>query len=173
MLYLDKAKLNVFLKSNGLNIARLAKRCGVSRQSIYNMLGGETVFNTIFERIVTYLNIHYSMITEEMKHADFITESFPDKIKLAALKLSAFAEKNSADLILFGSRAAGKKGIRHDFDFAINFHKKANDKGLKLLRQSIMDGVFPYRIDVVNLNSAPEWFKASIKGDIVYLRKEG
>jgi AcrR family transcriptional regulator len=173
MLFLDKTKLNALLKSNGLNIAKLAKHCGVSRQSIYNMFGKETVFNTTFERLVAYLNIHYSTITEETELASFIAKSFPDKIKLAALKLSAFAVKNSADLILFGSRAAGKKGLRHDFDFAVNFHKKANDKGLKLLRQSIIDSVFPYRIDVVSLNSAPEWFKASIKDDIVYLRKEG
>lgn len=172
MLYLAKTKFEALLKSRGLNIAKLAKQCGVSRQSIYNMLGGETVFNTTFDKMLSFLTVSYKDLTEEMDEATVILRSFPDKIKKIALSLENFCAKNSADLILFGSRAAGKKGVRHDFDFAVYFHKKTNDEGLKKIKRSLTDKAFPYRVDIVDLNSAPEWFTSSIKDDIVYLRKQ-
>lgn len=172
MLFVDKRKLEALLRSRGLNVTSLAKLCNVSRQSIYNMFDGSSVFNTTFEKILARLGIDYHEITTKGDRADFIIRSFPDKVKKAALSLNKFASTHHADLILFGSRAAGKTGIRADWDFGLNFHKKINNAKLAALKRSLVEKTFPYRIDIVNLNAAPEWFKSSIEDNLIYLRKE-
>ncbi len=173
MLYLSKTRLEALLKAKGLNISKLTKLIGASRQSIYNMFGKDTVFNSTFEKMIVKLGLDYHEITEERDSRSIILEDFPDKIKKITVRLLEFAEASHADLVLFGSRAAGKTGVAHDFDFAFYFHKKADDKGLRTLKRDLSEASFPYRIDAVNLNSAPDWFKRSIENDMIYLRKEG
>jgi len=172
MLCLDKNKLEALLKAKGMNMSILAKACGVSRQSIYNMLGRTSVFNTSFEKLLGFLQVGYEQITADVSAENVVAKDFPPKIAKVALELFRFAEVNEADLVLFGSRAGGKKGIQADWDFAVYFHKKAEDTKLRLLKQRLIDDAFPYRIDIINLNLAPEWFKTSISGQMVYLRKE-
>lgn len=173
MLYLEKKKLEKVLKARGLNMSQLSKLCGVSRQSIYNMFGKTSVFNTVFEKILVHLAVDHNKITVGQSREGLIIKTFPDKIAKTAAKLSAFAGQTHADLLLFGSRAKGKRGFRTDWDFAVRFHKSNEDKKLKLLKQQCIEESFPFRIDIINLNLAPAWFKDSISDDCIYLRKEG
>ncbi len=136
------------------------------------MFDKSSVFSSSFEKILAQLDIDYKTITEDRDSIRIILSSFPDKIKKIVIELVKFTNDNSADLILFGSRAAGKTGVRHDWDFAVNFHKTVQDKKLRLLKQKLQDQSFPYRVDLVNLNIAPTWFKDSIDEDKIYLRKE-
>lgn len=172
MLHLDKKKLETKLKARGVNLARLAKLCNVSRQSIYNMFEKNSVFNTTFEKILSFTGIDYLEITTGGRRKDYIIRNFPDQIKKIALSLCKYAAEHHADMILFGSRAAGKKGIRADWDFAIYFHRKMDNACLARLSRTLTEKAFPYRIDIVNLNAAPDWFKSSIEDNIIYLRKE-
>lgn len=172
MLFLDRKKFEGLLKRRGLNISAISRLSNVSRQSIYSMFGKEPVFNTAFEKILAQLDVPYQEITEDIDKKTVILKHFPDKIKKVVLKLSDWAEKNHADIILFGSRSRGKTGITHDFDLGIFFHKKVDNKGFRLKRQELADEAFPYRVDIINLNGAPQWFSESIKDDMIYLRRE-
>lgn len=172
MLYLSKKKLEEVLAKRGSSASMLAKECGISRQSIYNMFGKTSVFNTSFEKILKYLNVNLEEITEQRDRVSFLVQKFPNKINKIILELTEFASKNSADLILFGSRASGKMGITSDWDFALYFKRANKDKELKKIKQAIVEEAFPYRVDIVNLNNAPEWFLSSISNNIIYLRKE-
>ncbi|PIR17833.1 MAG: hypothetical protein COV46_02585 [Deltaproteobacteria bacterium CG11_big_fil_rev_8_21_14_0_20_49_13] len=172
MFFLSKKKLNEVISKRGESVSSLAKTCGISRQSIYNMFGKTSVFNTTFEKILKQLCVEPEDITERHDNVSFFVQKFPDKIKKIILKLSEFAAENHADLMLFGSRALGKAGIRSDWDFALYFNKANKDKEFRKFKQLLMEDAFPYRVDIVNLNNAPEWFLSSVEKNFIYLRRE-
>lgn len=169
MLFLDKFKLETFLRSKGISINKLADSCGISRQSIYNMYESLPVFNTTFEKIRQYLNVDFRAITSDSTLAHEIMKKAPDKIKISAYVLNQFSENNNADLLLFNSGSNDKFGKRFDWNFAVYFCKKDNEKKLYSLRQEIIDKCAPYNIEIVNLNRAPLWFKLIIKNNYIRL----
>lgn len=169
MLYLDKSRLESILSTRGLTLNSLAELCSISRQSIYNMFESTSVFNTTFEKIRQYLSIDYRAITTDKSVAFEIIKKSPGKIKIAAYKLFEYSKNNSADLLLFGSNYFGKFGFNHEWNFAIYFNKIIGDNKLNILRQELIDGTFPYTINLINLNSAPFWIKLIIKEKYIRL----
>lgn len=169
MLYLDKFKLETILKSRGTSINKLADSCGISRQSIYNMFESMPVFNTTFDKIRKNLSVDYRAITSDSTLAHEIIKNAPDKIKIAAYVLNSFAEGNDANLLIFNSGSVNKYGNTFDWNFALHFNKRDNEKKLMSLRQEITDNTAPYHIEIINLNRAPLWFKLIIKGNYIRL----
>lgn len=169
MLYLDKFKLETILRSRGISINKLADSCGISRQSIYNMYETSPVFNTTFEKIRQFLNIDFRAITSDSTLAHEIMKKAPDRIKISGYVLSQFAENNNADLLIYNSGDVDKFGGKFDWNFAMYFLKKDNEKKLNSLRQEILDNCAPYKIEIINLNRSPLWFKLIVKNNYIRL----
>jgi hypothetical protein len=167
MLYLDEDKLSHLLVGRGLTFSQLAKQCGISRQSIYDMLGKKPVFNSSFVKILEQLGVSYDQVTQSRD--DAILHAMPIRIQKAVMALIQFCDVHRAGLILFGSRARGKSGVQADWDFGIYAMKPFEPRSLSTLKLKLMDDVFPNRIDIVNLNNAPHWFLESIVDDHIQI----
>lgn len=85
------------------------------------------------------------------------------------MRLIQFCDAHNAGLILFGSRARGKGGVNPDWDFGVYSSKLFDQRAFSVLKQKLMDEVFPNRIDIVNLNVAPSWFLESIANDYIQI----
>lgn len=168
---LDRTKLQGLLSSRGFSLNAFAKQCGISRQSIYNMMEGKSVFSKPFEKIMAELNVELEDLMRERPSIEAILESAPRAVQRAALQIQEYVRQQKADLFLIGSRARGKKGIRSDWDFAIFYPDEAVHPELALLKQRCADAAFPHRIGIVNITTAPQWFLRSVAGDA--LRLEG
>lgn len=162
MLYLDKLRLKQQASQHGWSIAELAKQAGVSRQSLYNMLGRNPVFNTSFAKILQVLRVPYQAITTEASVADALLADAPETIRKIVLTLIDFCRAHNAALLLFGSRVRGKSGPRVDWDFAIWFHGTSPDRAFRSRKRIAHDAAFPYRLDLIHLNQAPAWFRNTV-----------
>jgi len=168
---LDRNKLSGLLSSKGLSLNAFAKQCGISRQSIYNMMEGKSIFSKPFQKILAELNVDFEDLTKARPSVEAILADAPRSIQRAALQLQEHAREKSADLFLIGSRARGKKGIRSDWDFAIFYPDAEVHSELALVKQRCMDGAVPHRLGITNITTAPRWFLKSIAKDA--LRLEG
>ena len=168
---LDRNKLQGFLSSRGLSLKAFARQCGISRQSIYNMMEGKSVFSKPLEKIMAELGVELDDLMRTRPSVEAILEGAPRTIQRAALQIQEYVRQQEADLFLIGSRARGKKGIRSDWDFAIFYPDEKEHLDLVLLKQRCVDAAFPHRIGIVNITAAPKWFLQSIAKDA--LRLEG
>ncbi|MCP5464888.1 MAG: nucleotidyltransferase domain-containing protein [Deltaproteobacteria bacterium] len=169
MLYLDQNNLLEEAKRQGLSLSALAKKAGISRQSLYDMFEKKTVFNTPFQKILNILRVDPQNITRSSFSKVKIYEEAPPSIQNVMRMLLSYCQENKADLYLFGSRARGKKGIRSDWDFAINFKIHKKPKNFSTFKEQVIESAFPYRIDLICQNDAPEWFLEAIKNEKVKL----
>lgn len=167
MLYLDEEKLNAVLLARGMTISQLAQQCGISRQSVYDMLSKKPVFNSTFVKILSQLGVGHDQITQSRDNA--LLRTMPMRVQKAVMSLIQFCDAHNAGLILFGSRARGKSGISPDWDFGVYSQKLFDQRTFSVLKQKLMDEAFPNRIDIVNLNVAPSWFLESIVGDHIQI----
>ena len=158
----SRPKLMKILNSREITIASLARDCGISRQSLYAMFRGDSIYNVPFAKILNFLNLEPSQITEAHSSRQDALKSAPLKIQKTALRLREFCQDHGASLLLVGSQALGKGTMASDWDFAVYFWGNVFDRSLRLLKQRLEEEVFPYRVDIVNLNRAPEWFVQSV-----------
>lgn len=162
---LSHKKLHQAMAQKGLNLSGLAKQCGISRQSIYAMLRGASIFNKPFTKMLQALGTTPGTITEEESVATSLLSEAPLKIQKTALALVTFCESHHASLLLFGSRAQGKNRPSADWDFGVFFNDKEENRSFVILKQKLIYEAFPYKIDIVGLNHAPTWFQKSILED--------
>lgn len=172
MAVLSREKLSQRLAERQLNIARLAKDCGISRQSLYAMFRGESIYNTPFTKLIRYLQVEPGDITEQESSAERLLKSAPLKIKKVVCDLQDFCRKHGASLLLFGSQVAGSAKPSSDWDFAVYFLKRTHVPALLKLKHRLAEQAFPYRLDIVNLNQAPSWFLESIRDEAQLLHGE-
>ena len=165
MFLLDRKKFEALLTKRGQTLSKLAGDCGISRQSLYAMFNGESIFSTPFQKILRTLGVEFEQLVSS--RGTHVLESAPLRIQKAALELETYAHHCSADLFLFGSRARNKLGIRADWDFAFFFPKDQKPSRFAVLKERVQDIAFPYRIDIVHLNDAPAWFLQSVAEDAV------
>lgn len=169
MVNLDRDKLNKLLKKRGVSLVQFAKNCGISRQSLYNMFHGRSVLSVPMEKLLMSLRVDLEDIVKKTATTAEPLKKAPEQIKRVQLFLEDFAKKHDASLFLIGSRARGKKGITSDWDFAFYFPSVKRPDDYAMIKYKAIDAAFPYRIDVVNLNDAPEWFLQSIEKDAILL----
>jgi predicted nucleotidyltransferase len=172
MLHLSKSKLLLWTTKHDTSLSELARTAGISRQSLYNMFGRHSVFNSSFVKLLHATRLPYRELTEESSPQNELLAHAPRAIQRVSLRLVDYCRSNSASLLLFGSRVTGKRGPHVDWDFAVWFRKKQQDRSLRVLKTELQDLAFPYRIDLVNLNQAPPWFRHSVEANhaIVYGR---
>lgn len=166
---IDRSKLEGVLTKRGVNLSQFAKECGISRQSLYNMFKGDSVFAVPFEKLVDYLGIDPFELLRSESPVEKVLADAPRAIREAVDELVNYAVEERADLFLIGSRASGKAGERSDWDFGIYFHDGRWRDELASLKMRISDIAFPYSVDLVNLFAAPDWFKRSVGGDALRL----
>lgn len=166
---LDRKRLEAFLSKKGTNLSEFAKLCSISRQSLYNMFKGRQIFSKPFEKILNNIDVAFEEITIERSVKTLIMDNAPKEIKSVLDLLVDYAKKNKADLFLIGSRAKGKKGIRSDWDFAIYFSKQYAHARFSVIKDKVLNSSFPYRVDLANLNAAPDWFIESIENEAIHL----
>lgn len=169
MLRIDRKKLEPFLSGQNQHLSHLAAACGISRQSLYKMFRGESIFSTPFEKLLNELKVPFEQIVVDDEQLAISLRDAPSQIRTAALTLQHYATQRGADLFLVGSRARGKKGIRADWDFALFFPTQKKPKDFSSVKIKTEEMAFPYRIDVLCLNDAPEWFLNSISADALRL----
>lgn len=165
MLYLSKSKLAQLAAKRGLSLAALAKAAGISRQSLYNMFDTTPVWNTSFAKLLRATGSAYDELVEarhSFTHHPLMDA--PPPIRRAAFTLTDFCRTHHAALVLFGSRARGKRGLGVDWDFGVLFrHMTARrTTALRTLATELKENAFPFRIDIVNLNHAPPWFRDTV-----------
>lgn len=73
-----------------------------------------------------------------------------------------------AKFYVFGSRAKGKNRPYSDIDIAIDCSDLTLERKLKL-ESDFENSIFPYEVDIVDLNTIKESFKNIIKDDLVEL----
>ena len=169
MLKLDRKKLESSLSLRGENLSQLARSCGMSRQSLYEMFEGKSIFSTPFEKLLGELMIPFGRITVDDENILAPLHDAPLQVRRVVLSLQRYAVQHNADLFLFGSRARGKKGIRADWDFALFFPSGRQPKSFASLKINAEETAFPYRVDVLCLNDAPAWFLNSVSSDALRL----
>lgn len=169
MLSLDRNKLNKHLKEKGMSLSQFAKKCGISRQSLYNMFRGKSVLSAPMEKLLFFLGVDLEDVSAKWVRIENLFQDAPAQIKKVFRMLEDYAKKHGASLFLIGSRARGKKGIRADWDFAFYFPSDARPADFAVVKFKAEDIAFPYRIDVVNLNDAPEWFLESAEKNAILL----
>ncbi|HCU25624.1 MAG TPA: hypothetical protein DF383_11465 [Deltaproteobacteria bacterium] len=167
---LSAEKLKVLLRTRNINLAQLAKRCEISRQSIYQMLQGRPIYNQPFLKMLDYLGVSPEEITEESAEKTLqALQKAPLKLRKVILRLIEFCRKHRAALLLFGSQASGKAGIASDWDFGVYFANSGAKIEFRAMKRRLVEQAFPYRLDIVNLNEAPDWFLESIREECVLL----
>ena len=166
---MDRKKLDSLLAERGLSLNAFAKECGVSRQSLYNMFHGRSILSTPMRKVLSFLHVGIEDVVEEAPGLETVLAGAPDSIVRSAGLLRDFAIEHGAELFLIGSRARGKKGITSDWDFAVYFPTGDTPAGFASLKLDAVDAAFPYRVDVVLLGNAPDWFIKSIEEDAVCL----
>lgn len=169
VIVLDRKKLGLELKARGISLSRFAAECGISRQSLYDMFNGGSIFSVPFSKVLSYTGLAFEDLVSKGSKFESIISGAPEGIRKATLYLQKFSEKHNASLFLIGSRARGKRGPRADWDFAIYFSDKRRRRSLALIKQRMEDIAFPHRIDLVDLNSAPRWFLRSIEHEAISL----
>lgn len=162
MRFLNKNKLLSILDQKNLSLNQLAFQSGTSRQSLYNMFAGDSIYNSPFEKILNYLKVDPETITDRNSLAENILKQAPFLIQKTVLKLEKFCINHNASLILFGSQVS-KPRPGSDWDFGIYFLEKRCDREFILFKENLKENAFPYRVDVVSLNLAPTWFLESIR----------
>lgn len=167
MVKLNRKKLLSIIGEKGLSIGEFAKQSGISRQSIYNMFQGRSVFSVAFEKLLANLNVEFDELLVKPNQIEAILADAPENIRKALLNLQKFAIETDADLFLIGSRARGRSGSKSDWDFAIYFPDEKRPKNFSMLKQNVIERAFPYRMEIVVLNSAPSWFLKSAKDNAI------
>lgn len=169
MLFLDKTRLENVLRDRGINIQILASACGISRQSIYNMLNSNTIFNTSFQKIIKYLQIDYKKITTEKSLTIDIIKNIPERVRFALTRLTEFCQDYEGDLILYNSSGESKFGQKTDWHLGIFFQGREYDDKLRAIRQELLDYVVPFNLSLININRAPFWLLDIIRQNRVHL----
>jgi predicted nucleotidyltransferase len=75
--------------------------------------------------------------------------------------------EKATHLYLLGSRARGDWTPKSDWDFAIDAGKPLSWDFFAVLRQEAADIAFPEKIDLIDLNRAPAWFREKTDNDLL------
>ena len=165
MWILNADKLHRLLGVRNLNLSQLAREAQVSRQSLYGLLKGQPIYNKPFLKLIRFLQVDAEEITKEIPEEEKLLADAPKKIQILAFHLLSFCKKYHSSLILFGSRVSGRARMGSDWDFGIYF-PKPKEKTLKEFQRSKpswIEGAFPHRVEILNLNESPQWFWDSIR----------
>lgn len=71
------------------------------------------------------------------------------------------ATGSDATVFLFGSRVQGENRPNRDWDIGILGEARIPNRRLALVREQASFEAWPYRMDVVDFMSAPDWFLRS------------
>lgn len=164
--YLNVSKFKRLVELRGFrSLNDFAEKTGIHRNTLRGYLARETsVFTSIFDRICDTL---------EIDQLDLITSLVGSETsRVRALLLSVGNLYAETAFLLIGSRAKGKETLYSDWDIGVtNGPVKLSTRDYLAMKAFIADAAedFPAKIDVVNLDAAPEWFLKGIDYEPVFL----
>jgi len=171
MRQLSREKLSALLRTEGANLSQLARKAGLSRQSLYGLLGGQSIYKGPFQKLLDYFRVPEDSLTEDVSVKDRLIKVAPPKVRKLILKLQEFCRRWKGSLLIFGSRPSGRAAARSDWDFGLYFPKEREKirKEFRKLRPVLLAEVFPNRVEIINLSQAPSWFWESIQTEALTL----
>ena len=90
----------------------------------------------------------------EIKYIDFIKNTVSSIL-------------DDAEIYMFGSRTHGKATKYSDIDIALKLDKIIEIDEVLKIKSKFQDSTFPYKVDIIDLNSIDEKFFNIIKDDLI------
>ncbi len=154
------------------SLADFASKAGIHRNTVQNLLKGQSIFSRAFEAVSKALR---------MDPLDLVSpqSDFPSKTtvidEIRSIVAALVRKDRELAVVLIGSRAAQntKKAKRYsDWDLGIVRYPRPLS-GLEYLRLKNqveeMSENLVRSVDLVNLNQAPAWFLEGLSGGVVFL----
>ena len=79
----------------------------------------------------------------------------------------------TARVSVFGSRATGTKKKFSDLDLLIHTKTKLSLRNFRRLKEAFTDSSLPFRVDIVDANTASEEFLKEIETDAIVIQGSG
>ncbi len=168
--YLNFDKLNQEIKRKGFgSIGSFLKEAGLHRNTLRRYSDNKnSIFTPAIEKIANFLKIDPLTISASGKNKN---NSSSEKEKILEI-LGELSKENKLAFCLFGSRARGSARQYSDWDIAVtngeeNLKSETYLNLKELLNQATDD--LPVKVDLVNIDEAPEWFLSEINYAPVFL----
>lgn len=150
------------------SLSELARKAGVHRSTLNHLLLGER--SPISDSLVRIAAVLKTSPLELLGHK-YADED--ENLKYLQEQLSLLvANYSELAMVLIGSRAKNKATKFSDWDIGITAGKKKIDTDLYLnIKEKILSLLdsWSYSVDVINLDSAPEWFLEEMNYSPVFL----
>lgn len=167
---LDKDKFKRRLFELGyVSLSAFAKKTSIHRNTILNYLAGKGIFSATFYQLADAIDADpLELITATSKTEAKIAKI--DEIRLVVAKIIKSDSKIA--VILLGSRAKKKAKDYSDWDLGIMRGEKPLTSFEYLKIKGVVEEAsedIVRNIDVINLDSAPEWFLKEIDYEPIFL----
>lgn len=83
------------------------------------------------------------------------------------IKNTILSVLSNVEIFIFGSRTQGKALEYSDIDIALRCDSEIDINKILQLKSKFSNSTFPYKVDIVDLNSVDEKFLEIIKNDLV------
>ncbi len=167
---IDPIKLHALMKTKGLhNLSQLANATGLHRNTLHRIFKGESPFTHAVETLSQHLQIDpLSLLSSILPGSNKIK----DIEKLGPIIQSLAAANKEIAIFLLGSRTTQKAKPYSDWDIGICAYPHPINGKLFLKYKNLTEELaenLPYKIDLINLNAAPDWFLESIQNNFMFL----
>jgi hypothetical protein len=153
----SESEFRAALAENGYaSIKQFAQRTGLNRNTVHNYLRGRGVFRSEFMRIVSAL--HRDPLECIVARHD---SRFKPEHRIVEIARAVCSVHRESCGILFGSRLTPSHHPFADWDLGVATARGYLSAGKFSRMKDIVEDTsedYPCKIDLVNLDTAPEWF---------------
>ena len=163
---LNREKFDELLEKAGYkNYIDFCKRTGLHRNTLNYYLSERDVFSKKFYEMSAALGVDPLLLITSSK-------SYTENIEEIKSVLEALTTMPKLAVVLLGSRAKGSYKKYSDWDLGVT-RGSLPVTGREFLRMrgrvSDLADNLPRKVDLVNLDAAPEWFLLSIDYELIFL----
>lgn len=167
---LDAKKFKQSILGKGFrNVAHFAKKSGIHRNTLRNLLLGKNVFANAFREVAEKLGVDpLDLIVPRTKFKVRI----PHIEELATIVAKLVKEDKEMAVVLLGSRANKKAKEYSDWDLGLIKHEIPISGRQYLRLKGMVEEMsenLVRTIDLINLNQAPSWFFENLREGMIFL----
>lgn len=146
-----------------------ARRCGMHRNTLHNLLKGGPVFSRSLSAVADGLSLDpMELVTPRSS----LPSALPGIDEISGLVAHIVKAEPGTAVVLFGSRAAGRGGEYSDWDLGV-LRRPRPLTGMEYLRLRRLGGDLaeglPREVDLMNFDQAPREFLAGMTDPPVFL----
>ncbi len=172
-MYINKEKLNKILDERNISLRELLLRADISQNAFFSLQRKRNILPKSIQRLIDILHIDEAVLLSFPNEETLgirLPFQVPAHIKESLQELIAFCKTQKSTIVLFGSRAYGRKSMRSDWDFALCSKKVIRIRDFLLIKNKIKSLSWPYKVDLVYFNNANPQLKESIlkKYTVIY-----